>query len=62
MQTKMLISVLIVDDEQSILALLEKMIGKRIQHIYTASNGEEALHCFKNNTIDIQNLNLKCNF
>ncbi|MDO9305529.1 MAG: response regulator [Sulfuricurvum sp.] len=53
MQNKMLISVLIVDDEQSILALLEKMIGKRIQHIHTASNGEEALLCFKNNTIDM---------
>lgn len=49
----MLISVLIVDDEQNILSLLEKMIGKRIQHIYTASNGEEALLCFKNHTIDM---------
>ena len=59
MQNKMLISVLIVDDEQSILALLEKMIGKRIQHIYTASNGEEALQCFKNNTIDMVISDLK---
>lgn len=53
MQNQILISVLIVDDEPIILSLLQKMLGKKIQHVYCASNGEEALLCFKENTIDV---------
>ncbi|MDP3265813.1 MAG: response regulator [Sulfuricurvum sp.] len=53
MQNKIPISVLIVDDEPIVLALLNKMLGKKIQDVYSAANGEEALFFLKNTTIDV---------
>ncbi|MCB2182367.1 MAG: diguanylate cyclase [Desulfobulbaceae bacterium] len=46
-------SLLIVDDEQDILLFLEMMFQQSSYTVYTATNGEDALHLLQQNNIDV---------
>lgn len=50
---KIPISVLIVDDDPSIIVQLGQILQRRVEVLYTASNGEEGLAYFKNRQIDV---------
>jgi signal transduction histidine kinase/DNA-binding response OmpR family regulator/HPt (histidine-containing phosphotransfer) domain-containing protein len=50
---KLPLSVLLVDDEPAILALLHRMLSNRIEHLYTATDGVEALKLFQEHQLDM---------
>ena len=52
-------SVLLVDDDQQILSLLEKVFAQEDYHIYTASNGPDALAILAETKIDAALVDLK---
>lgn len=47
------ISVLIVDDEPMIVEHLAQILRRRVSTLYTASNGQEGLECYKKETVDL---------
>ena len=47
------ITVLIVEDETDILEQLVKIVRRRVKHIFSAKNGEEALAIYKQESIDL---------
>ncbi len=47
------VNVLVVDDEPDILSTLERALKRRVEGVFAASNGKEALDIFKNEKIDI---------
>ncbi|MBI2259358.1 MAG: response regulator transcription factor [Flavobacteriia bacterium] len=51
-------SILIVDDEQSIIEFLQYNLLKEGYKVYSANNGQEAVEIVKNNTIDLIILDL----
>ena len=50
---KLPLSILLVDDEPTILTLLHRMLRHKIEHIYQASDGVEALKIFQEHSIDM---------
>jgi CheY-like chemotaxis protein len=50
---KLPLSVLLVDDEPAILTLLHRMLSNKIEHIYQAADGVEALKIFQEHPIDM---------
>ncbi len=50
---KLPLSVLLVDDEPAILTLLHRMLSNKIEHIYQAADGIEALKIFQEHSIDM---------
>jgi len=46
-------NILIADDEKNMLKILSAYFKKENMHVYTASNGEEALDIFFSNSIDL---------
>ena len=51
--------VLVIDDEQNIRATLAVILGSERITVNTASNGQEARHCFNNNSYNLVFLDLK---
>jgi DNA-binding NtrC family response regulator len=47
------LSILLVDDEESILASIKSFLSRRGHEIFTASNGQEGIDIVKNNVIDL---------
>ena len=47
------LNVLIVDDQPEILSTFSRTIGRRVENVFTAPNGEQAVEIHKNENIDI---------
>ena len=50
---KLPISILIVDDEPSIVEQLSQILARRVETLYTAGNGAEALACYRSCPLDL---------
>ncbi|MBE0497887.1 MAG: response regulator [Campylobacterales bacterium] len=50
---KLPISILIVDDEPSIVEQLSQILARRVETLYTAGNGAEALACYRSYPLDL---------
>ena len=58
MQTKSNVSILVVDDEPTIIEFLEYNLNKEGYKVYTANNGQEALEIVKSKRLDLIILDL----